>query len=810
MSRKKPVDITKEELDKLRICADFLFFDQYKDMASFPRFEECVGSLIPDDVYLEKIFQEIVGPKRKYITFRRLIKSYLEYKKGNLSEETQQFFSYVLNEILHKEGESVGKKIEGATKYSTKEGMKKYAISKFSVITNETKDKISGFQIYYDDFFKNDLFLSKDQDEFYVSLEINLPILDSAEINKFPDANYRDGITHIFGTVEDKITLLGFKCRSGKTSFIGKPIGQPFLFGVVKKQLQSIKIEVLNGEITYLEPKFMEVQRVNPFIDKEKNEITKKFLEEDKPIYEEDLLDDIEDEEEIDKHVLQPLIDDDFFFDPRFKDEIEGEKYKDVKPLRSRFWHKDLNKGKKKGNFNFKVKDLVKEADQTANEKKEATLRGKRRYNGRMKKLKDDGLNLDKDSNLYSKLTEKDPKDILLNKNNFNNLMTQLGNKIGKEFLKLKEEKEKEKENDNKDEKDDKELLRGRGKKKKKSPTKDGKTTKTTTTTKDGKTTTTTTTKSKDATTTTTTTTYVNGGSGKKRKEKKKYDFDDGYGFYDDEDLEKYFNDVYNEYNDMWNRDSGFGFFDWDFPSFPEKKEEKKMTKEEIKELKKEAQEKWKNLIKKYNKHSPYLILQEIGAVVKALSYLKAEEKGDTSKYSMDEKVRMYEILNDNSNIIALLSKAHEESLRREAELKKIEEEKERLIQLEEEEKKRKEEEKKRLEEEIKRRELEKKISEEKYIMEQNEKKRLEEEKRIKEEIEKENDRRKKRELEKEEKRKKEEAERQRKEEEKKKKELEEQQRKIEEIKRKENEKKKKKKEKDKKKKHKKRKNYKN
>ena len=125
----------------------------------------------------------------------------------------------------------------------------------------------------------------------------------------------------------------------------------------------------------------------------------------------------------------------------------------------------------------------------------------------------------------------------------------------------------------------------------------------------------------------------------------------------------------------MWNRNTGFGFFDWDFPSYP-KKEEKKMTKEEEKKLKKKAQENWKNLIKKYNKHSPYLILQEIGAVVKALSYLKAEEEGDTSKYTMDEKVRMYEILNDNSNIIALLSKAHQESLRREAELKKIEEEK--------------------------------------------------------------------------------------------------------------------------------------
>ena len=173
----------------------------------------------------------------------------------------------------------------------------------------------------------------------------------------------------------------------------------------------------------------MEVQRANPFIDKEKHEITSKFLEEDKPIYEEDLLDEIEDEEEIDKHVLQPLIDDDFFFDPRFKDDIEGEKYKDVKPLRSRYLHKDPLKGKNKEKFNIKVKDLVKEADQTANEKKEANLRGKRRYNGGMKKLKDE-IKLDNVSNPNNKITEIDPKDILLNKNNFNNLMMQKIKKI--------------------------------------------------------------------------------------------------------------------------------------------------------------------------------------------------------------------------------------------------------------------------------------------------------------------------------------------------------------------------------------------
>ena len=75
--------------------------------------------LVPDNISLEKVFQDIIGPKRKYITFRRLIKVYLKYKDGNLSEDTQKFF--FINEILHKGGESVGEKKEATTIFSTKE-----------------------------------------------------------------------------------------------------------------------------------------------------------------------------------------------------------------------------------------------------------------------------------------------------------------------------------------------------------------------------------------------------------------------------------------------------------------------------------------------------------------------------------------------------------------------------------------------------------------------------------------------------------------------------------------------------------------
>ena len=91
-----------------------------------------------------------------------------------------------------------------------------------------------------------------------MSLEINLSVLDESSSNKdFPDINARDGITHLFGTyTENAITFLGFKCRSGKTSFVGTPNGNSFLYGVNKKQLQTIKTEVKDGLLAYILPGF--------------------------------------------------------------------------------------------------------------------------------------------------------------------------------------------------------------------------------------------------------------------------------------------------------------------------------------------------------------------------------------------------------------------------------------------------------------------------------------------------------------------------------------------------------------------------
>ena len=95
------IDIEEDILNKLRVLCDFLFFDQYKDMASFPRFEECFSGLTKEmEINLENVFKDICGEKRKYITFRRFIKGYLKYVKNEVSEDTTKFFKKFLEDCM--------------------------------------------------------------------------------------------------------------------------------------------------------------------------------------------------------------------------------------------------------------------------------------------------------------------------------------------------------------------------------------------------------------------------------------------------------------------------------------------------------------------------------------------------------------------------------------------------------------------------------------------------------------------------------------------------------------------------------------
>ena len=828
------LDIPENTLDKLRVLCDFLFFDQYKDMATFPRFEECFSGITKEmNLKLENVFKDLCGEKRKYITFRRFLKGYLNYIKNNVSNDTKTFFDKFLKEIMKKEDEETGKKEEEAVKYSTKNGGKMKSISKLSVITDENKEKIKGFQIYYDDFFKNDLFLNKQGEEFYVSLEINLPVLDVEQNKEFPDINMRDGITHIFGTVSDKIKFLGFKCRSGKTSFIGSPQGIPFFYGEKNKQFQSVKIEIKDNELSYFKPIFENVERNNPFINLDSSKITQSYLDEDEPIYEELELENNYNIDELGKTILQPLISDKHFFNPRFVDAISGRDFKEFCPLLPRFNQKETLKAVKKKKFNFNPEDLINAAGNFFEKKKKRKEeRGKKKYFMFTPGIqKEESVEMDiPPFEKGNSLENRNPRDFLLNRKNFDNLMKTLGDQIGKNFegrkglmesklanaiqyqfeepggnvgvdqLSYQRLKSGKKPNElpqlknivsgedlgeNEIEEKEKQILKSslKNKGRQNAPNKS-------------------------------TVDSINDLINKnnnlkiyfnlaKRAFKNYYD-----KYYNNEGFKNYYNNLkgnnmnnnfnnnnFNPYGRYYSNSYNYYTYYYYYPPVeqiqeqqqPQKKEqEKQLSREEIKKLTETAQTNWQNLSKKYKKNSAWFTLKTIGAVIKAISSLKNDNE---SNISLEEKVKLFEILNENQYIVSMLSKAHQEALRREKERKKLEEDRLKLEQMKREEEKRKKEEEKRLKEELKRQQEEERIAAEKRKIEEEEKKRKEEEERRQEEIRKEMDRIRKLELQKEEERKKAEAEKKRLEEEKKKKQLEIQQKKLEEEKRKAEEK---------------------
>ena len=362
------IDLTDEELNSIKTISEYLFMDQYQDTAAYPRFEECFGAFcLEKSIDLPKVYKTLCGRRRKYITFRRLIMSYNQWEKNRVkyNEECTKFMELVYKNLLKNPGDNVGKIVDKAICYNTNNSEYKKAISQFCVITDEDQDIIKGFQITYDDFFKNNLFLNKENEKFYVSLELNLapdnPTTETAQ-EAFPDINYRDGITHLGGTIkDDNITFLVFKCRSGKTSFVGKPSGTPFLFGCYGKQLHTIKIAVKNGSLIYMEPEFIEVERRNPKVDKTPEEVNENFLKQDQPVYEETILENVTNEEEVEKNILAPIMKDDRFYDKlKHTDKITGRPFFQVYPSVYKFIRYDPMSGKV--NIHIDPIDLIGEA----------------------------------------------------------------------------------------------------------------------------------------------------------------------------------------------------------------------------------------------------------------------------------------------------------------------------------------------------------------------------------------------------------------------------------------------------------------
>jgi len=162
------------------------------------------------------------------------------------------------------------------------------------------------------------MFPKKIEDKLKIKIDMKFGILDESILKKIgrkyglKEKNYKDCITHIFGTFKEKITFLGFKCRSGKTEIVGKPEGTPFVFGSFGEQFHYVKFEVdKNKGITFFQPRFIKSVRTNVFIRGKIEDILKK---KDEPIKDEVVLQTLEDEIAIDKMITTEIIPDNYFF----------------------------------------------------------------------------------------------------------------------------------------------------------------------------------------------------------------------------------------------------------------------------------------------------------------------------------------------------------------------------------------------------------------------------------------------------------------------------------------------------------------
>ena len=263
------VEISNLEIAKIAMVCDYLVLDRFQDKSSFLRFEKCFGPLFskeqPDFLY--EVFQEMCGSKKKYLTYGRLISAYLLWKSGlSKNENFNKFMFLLFNKIIKTNNEVVGTPVEGGRVFSTRNIRGRKVISKFSVLSDSKKNELKGFLIQYDDHFDTTLAPKKgNENTENVKLEINFEPTGS-------EVRDRDGISHVGGKyskTKNIIKFLIFKCRSGKTFYIGDNSEEKdeqielFLFGTSSCQLKGLRIELVDNQLMYFEPKFQPSLRVN-------------------------------------------------------------------------------------------------------------------------------------------------------------------------------------------------------------------------------------------------------------------------------------------------------------------------------------------------------------------------------------------------------------------------------------------------------------------------------------------------------------------------------------------------------------------
>ena len=344
-------DIKSEDKLKIKTLCEYLLFDQFQDTATFPRFEQCFQPLFNNvTLSMETVFKDICGEKKKYINYKRFARAYINHLNGkDPSQDTATFFSTLLSKILKDENQTIGETIENNYIFSTVKTCKKRQCITLVEILSDKQGKIHGINLEYDGVFKSKMYPSKIEDELVVSLEMTLGIVDEKpitdnELGKFlgiKQGNYRDSVTHIFGTINQEnglITFLGFKCVSGKTVFVGFPEGDGFLFGRFGKKFHDLKIQMTVDGINKLQPGFKINPRKNFFLEEIAEKLNNQDLYTDELIKDEEQLANLNDDVAIDKLITTPIVEDDHFFNTKLKDEITGNDYKEVVNQHPRNW----------------------------------------------------------------------------------------------------------------------------------------------------------------------------------------------------------------------------------------------------------------------------------------------------------------------------------------------------------------------------------------------------------------------------------------------------------------------------------------
>ena len=351
-SNEELYNITPEEEFKIKTICEFLFFDQFTEYANYTRFEQCIQPLINDlNLSTDKIFKELAGNQKKYITYQRFVNCYLAHKHKTriLPKDVRTFFDFLMNNLIRGENTYIGNPKEKVLTFSTtRSNRNRNYISLIEVLTDKN-GIIHGLNLQYDDQInKENLYPKAIEGELLISIEMSLGLLvdeksnyGKNKISKEKEIYYRDYVTHIFGTFNKNseiISFIGFKCVSGKTVFVGAPSGEGFIFGGWGTKFHQLKLQMTEKGITYFQPIYNENPRINFYL-KNAKDFTKEKVEEDNTlILDEPQLAKLTDEVEIDKFITTPVISDDLFFNKNFKDEISGSDYKEIVNQAPRNW----------------------------------------------------------------------------------------------------------------------------------------------------------------------------------------------------------------------------------------------------------------------------------------------------------------------------------------------------------------------------------------------------------------------------------------------------------------------------------------